>query len=90
MITTLRRQVVKQCPYKAETDIGELVITIGGPAPELHALAAAIAAITAEPISHEEFTAAVADLLPAGARVDTTWHTAGWTVGVTDVAAVLG
>jgi hypothetical protein len=86
MITTLKRQVVKQCPYKPETDVGELVITIGGPAPELHTLAADIATITAQAITHEDFTAAVAALLPAGARVETTWHTAGWTVEVADAA----
>jgi len=83
MITTSRRPVIKQCPYKAETDFGELVITTAGRPPRLPALDAAIAAITARPVSHEDFTADVAALLPAGARAASTWHTAGWAVEVT-------
>jgi hypothetical protein len=83
MITTSRRPVIKQCPYKPETDFGELVITTAGPPSRLQALAEAIAAITARPVSHEDFTAAVAALLPAGARAASTWHTAGWEVEVT-------
>jgi hypothetical protein len=39
MITTITRQVVKQCPYKNETDVGELTVVIDGEAPELHDLA---------------------------------------------------
>lgn len=84
--TTLRRQVVKRCPYKAETDVGELVITIPGEAPELHALADAIDAAAADPVSHEAFTAEVADMLPAGSKVTTTWHTGPWSVEVTSAA----
>ncbi len=82
MTTTLSRQVVKQCPYRPETDFGTLVITLDGPAPDLLALAAAIAPLTARPISHEDYTAAVAALLPPAARAASTWRTAGWTVEV--------
>ena len=82
MITRFWRLVVKQCPYKPETDFGELAITTDGPVPDLHALAEAIGAITARPVSHEDFTTAVAALLPGGPRVATTWHTAGWAVEV--------
>jgi hypothetical protein len=88
--TTLRRQVIKQCPYKDETDVGELVIVIPDEAPELHNLAAAVDAITADPISHEAFTAEVADMLPPGSTVTTTWQTGPWSVEVTASAAVPG
>jgi hypothetical protein len=90
LTTTLRRQVVKRCPYKDEIDIGELVITVPGPAPELHDLANAIDALTTDPISHEQFTAELADLLPGGSQVTTTWHTGPWDVEVTASAAVPG
>lgn len=90
MITTLRRQVVKQCPYRPETDFGELVITLDGPVPDPAAfrvaLASAIAALTAGPVSHEDYTAAVAGLLPPGARAASTWRTGGWTVEVSVAA----
>jgi hypothetical protein len=82
MITTLRRQVVKRCPYKDETDRGELVITIPGDAPELHALGEAVDGLTAEPISHEDFTRRIAALLPAGSEAVTTWVTGPWSVEV--------
>jgi hypothetical protein len=82
MITTLRRQVVKQCPFKDETDAGELVITIDGDAPELHGLGEAVDAYTADPISHEDFTRSVAMLLPAGSEAVTTWTTGPWSVEV--------
>lgn len=84
MITTIRRPVIKRCPYKDETDAGELVITIPGEAPELHALGEAIDKIAAEPVSHEEFTLAVAGLLPDGCTVTTMWHTGPWSVEVTE------
>jgi len=88
MITTYRRPVIKQCPYKPETDLGELVITAAGRLPRLPALDAAIAAITARPASHEDLIAGVAALLPAGARVTATWHVPGWTVEVGDAAVL--
>ena len=79
--TTIRRPVIKQCPFKDETDAGELVITFAGDAPELHGLAAKVDALNAEPVSHEDFTAAVAALVP-DARVVTTWNTGPWSVEV--------
>jgi hypothetical protein len=86
VITVIRRPVVKQCPYRHETDAGELVVTIPGPAPELHELAAQVDRIAAGPVSHEEFTARVAALLPAGAHASTTWHTGPWAVEVREEA----
>lgn len=83
LTTTLRRQIVKQCPYADETDVGELVIVIPGEAPELHNLADAINVVTERPVSHEDFTAAVADMLPPGSQVTTTWRTGPWEVEVT-------
>lgn len=82
MITILRRPVVKQCPFKDETDIGELVITVPGDAPELHELAAAVEKAGAGRVSHEDFTRRVAALLPAGSEVVTTWRTGPWSVEV--------
>jgi len=86
MITVLRRPVVKQCPFKDETDLGELVITIPGDAPELHALAAAVDVAAAGRVSHEDFTRRVAELLPAGSEVVTMWRTGPWSVEVQEVA----
>jgi len=84
--TILRTAVVKQCPYKPETDHGEVVITLAGPAPELHAFGAQIDGLSAEPISHEDYTAGIAALLPAGGTVTTRWHTGRWSVEVQDGA----
>lgn len=86
MITVIRRPVIKRCPWKDETDAGELVITIPGPAPELHELAAAVDALCEQPVSHEEFTAAVAALLPDDSLAVTTWNTGPWAVEVTESA----
>ena len=89
MVTvTLRRTVIKQCPYRHEIDTGELVIVLDGDAPELHGLAAQIDALCAEPISHEHFTARVAAILPIGARVTTNWTTGPWAVQVEATGAV--
>lgn len=82
MITTLRRSVTKQCPFKDETDNGDLVITIPGEAPELHALAASVDGYADIRISHEDFTAGIASLLPAGSEAVTTWTTGPWSVEV--------
>jgi hypothetical protein len=79
---TLRRPVIKRCPYKDEADAGELVIVLPGDAPELHALGDDIDALSGKAITHEEFTRAVLALLPEGARVTTTWHTGSWAVEV--------
>jgi hypothetical protein len=81
MITTLTRQVVKRCPYKDETDVGEIAIVIGDEAPELHGLAADIDKLTVAPVSHEDFTWQVSRLLP-GAHVTTRWRTGPWAVTV--------
>jgi hypothetical protein len=86
IVTTLRRQVIKQCPFREETDIGELVITIGGDAPELHELGAAVDGYAANRISHEDFTRTIAALLPAGSEAVTTWRTGGWSVEVRAVS----
>ena len=79
---TLRRPVIKRCPFKPETDTGELVIVLPGDAPELHNLAGQIDKLCAEPVTHEDFTRGVLDLLEDGAQVTTTWHTGPWSVDV--------
>jgi hypothetical protein len=84
VITTIRRPVIKRCPFKDETDAGELVITFAGEAPELHALAAEIDALCAGPVSHEAFTKAVYALIPAASLVVTTWNTGPWSVEITE------
>lgn len=81
MKTTIRRPVIKPCPYRAETDAGELVITFDGPAPELHALAAHVDELCADAVTHEDFTASVAALVPE-AKVATRWNTGPWLVEV--------
>jgi hypothetical protein len=91
MITTLRRPVIKRCPYKDETDAGELVIVISGElgeeVPELHALAQLIDTAAAEPVSHENFTQLVCEMLPPGSVVTTRWHTGPWDVECREGAA---
>ncbi len=82
MIITIRRQVIKACPFKDEMDAGELVITIPGEAPELHHLGKQVSDLCAHPISHEDFTREVCDLLPEGSTVTTTWRTGPWDVEV--------
>lgn len=81
---TLRRPVIKRCPFKDETDAGELVIVLPGDAPELHHLGEQIEALCAEPVTHEDFTRGVADMLGEGAQVTTTWHTGPWSVEVSE------
>jgi hypothetical protein len=86
MVTvTLRSTVIKQCPYRDETDTGELVIVLDGDAPEL---AAQIDALCAEPITHEQFTERLAAILPTGARITTNWTTGPWAVQVEATGAV--
>ena len=63
---TIRRPVIKRCPFKDELDAGELTIVIGGPAPELHALGSRVDEIAGKPVSHEDFTVAVAELIQIG------------------------
>lgn len=90
MKTTIRRQVIKRCPYADEWDAGELVIVFDGEAPELHALTEQVDKIAKASrvagISHESFTAAVAELVP-DAMVTTTWSTGPWAAEVTEGAA---
>jgi hypothetical protein len=81
---TLRRPVVKRCPYKDEADAGELVITLPGDAPELHQLGEDIDALCGKAVTHEDFTRAVHALLTDGARVTTSWHTGPWSVEVAE------
>lgn len=88
--TIIRRPVIKRCPFKDEIDAGELVITIPGEAPELHALAEQVDALAAEPVSHEEFTTRVSALLAPGAEVMTTWHTGPWSVEVREEVPARG
>lgn len=81
---TLRRPVIKRCPYRDEIDAGELEITIhAGDAPELHALAARVDGLCGDPVSHEDFTRAVSALVPETATVTTRWSTGPWEVTVT-------
>jgi hypothetical protein len=79
---TIRRPVIKHCPFKDETDTGQLVIELPGDAPELHHLASQIDRLCTEPITHEDFTRAVAALFGSDARVITRWHTGPWSVEV--------
>lgn len=83
MNTTIRRPVIKRCPFKDETDAGELVITFAGAAPELHDLGKLVDSLAAQEISHENFTSQLSAMLPPGASVVTTWHTGPWDVEVT-------
>jgi hypothetical protein len=74
--------VTKKCPFRDELDAGELVITLAEDAPELHDLAGAIFGLLATPVTHEDFTRAVADMLPPGSEVVTTWNTGPFGVTV--------
>jgi hypothetical protein len=80
---TLYRPVIKQCPYRNETDTGELAITLPAEPSDLGPLGAAVGALCAAPVTHEEFTARLARTLPADAQVTTAWHTGPWDVEVT-------
>jgi hypothetical protein len=82
MSVILRRPVLKRCPFKDEADAGELAIFLPEDAPELHNLGDVIDALCAKPVTHEDFTRAVLDVLPEGAGVVTTWHTGPWSVEV--------
>lgn len=82
MTTTIHRPVIKRCPFRDETDYGELKIIIPGIAPELYELAEKIDRICAMPISHENFTTSVHVLLPEGSEVLTSWQTGPWAVDV--------
>lgn len=88
-VTILRRPVIKRCPYKNETDAGDLIITIPGPAPELHELGDCVDALAAQAISHEDFTSGVTALLPDGSQVTTHWNTGPWSVEVREGSDLL-
>jgi hypothetical protein len=83
MKVTIKRPVIKRCPFRDETDAGELTIVFASEAPELHDLAAAVDRLCEEPVTHEAFTAAVAALVPE-ATVTSTWTTGPWATEVTE------
>ena len=84
---TMRRPLLKHCPYREETDAGELTVVLPADAPELHDLGRQIDALCGQPVTHEDFTRAVLGLLPEGATVTTRWHTGPWDVEVTEPTA---
>lgn len=84
MVVGITRPVIKRCPFRGETDAGELTIVLSDDVPELHDLAEKIDALCAQPISHEDFTRAVRALLPDDVLVRSRWHTGPWTVEVTE------
>lgn len=79
-----------RCPFRDELDQGEVRIewtTSLGETLELHALAGLIAARADEEISHEQWTADLAEQVAAAAVVDglcvtSEWQTAGLRVSV--------
>lgn len=83
---TIRRQVVKRCPFRDEWDIGTLTITLAEDlVPELHELGAQIDAI-ADPevgtLTHEEYQRRLREEILKGldAEIVTTWRTGPWDV----------
>lgn len=80
MRTVVTASVVKLCPFYDEVDMGTVTFTWRGYAPELHALAARLRAYRDVRISHEDFTRALVET--TGAKVVTTWSTAGLSVEV--------
>lgn len=74
---TLTAPVTKLCPVKDETDTGTVTITYRthGYAIEFHSLAAYLAEFTTRHLSHEDFTAQIAEA--TGGDVSSTWTTAG-------------
>ena len=79
---TVTMPVLKRCPFVDELDAGHLAVTFAEDAPELHNLAAQVQKLCAEPVTHEDFTRSVADMLGGGALVVTTWNTGPWSVEV--------
>lgn len=77
---TIRMPVIKLCPCVDEIDAGELMITLPGDAPELHDLAWKVHGLCAAPVTHEDFTRSVLDLLGGKGLVVTRWHTGPWEV----------
>lgn len=81
-LITITRRVHKLCPFVDEADPGRLVIVVTGDAPELHDLGRKVDAIgEGIRISHEDYTSAVAALIP-GCGAVTFWQTGGWSVRV--------
>lgn len=72
--------VKKLCPVKDEKDAGWVTIAYrtGGEAIELHGLAELLATFADRRLSHEDFTAELADAL--NADVSSRWMTAGMEV----------
>lgn len=79
---TVTMPVLKRCPFADEIDAGQLAVTFAEDAPELHNLAAQVQKLCAEPITHEDFTRSVLDMLGGEALVVTTWNTGPWSVEV--------
>jgi len=79
---TLRRSVIKLCPFVNEVDRGELTLTVPDTAPELHALAESVCGFSDVRISHEDYTRQLHRMLPVGSTVVTRWKTADWDVEV--------
>lgn len=77
---TVTADVTKLCPVKDETDTGTVTITyvIRGEAFELHALRTYLDTFADRRISHEDFTAEVAQTL--NVDVVSSWVTAGMEV----------
>lgn len=77
---TIVAAVTKLCPVKDETDTGivTIVYRTSGEAFELHALRAYFDGFTDRHLSHEDFTAEVADA--TGGDVTSLWATAGMEV----------
>jgi hypothetical protein len=78
----LRREVAKRCPFRDEFDIGMLTVELQeDDAPELYELASIVDSAGEEPISHEAYTRAIADLFKGlSVTVTTTWRTGPWLV----------
>lgn len=77
---TVTMPVIKRCPFADEIDAGELSVTFPQDAPELHNLAARIQELCAAPVTHEDFTRGVLDLIGGEGTVETRWHTGPWSV----------
>jgi NADPH-dependent 7-cyano-7-deazaguanine reductase QueF len=77
---TITAPVTKLCPVKDETDHGTVTLTYRthGNGLELHAVAAYLDTFTTRHLSHEDFTAEVANA--TGCTVTSSWTTAGMTV----------
>lgn len=83
MVVTLTRNVQKRCPYVDEVDRGTVTLTFHtAEAPEMYELAQWLNALgDGPPITHEEWTAAVAAHVPEAAVISE-WLTDVWTMRV--------